>query len=459
MKLFEDERYRKFFNPLQDGQNKKHYYNCILRLIEKSDRISVFYEDDAKDVIISYFKENNLFQNTELEKASEFIKYFRECGWISERELGRRGNDYIFTIDLYCYSFIRKIEEITLKDNNQEFSNKIFSIYEILNSLKSDSNDGRKSNPYRNIFKPIVEHTRSLRDELNMLKTNIKSVLRIVEDTNAMKDIGKIIVSENSILEKFFHDYFLIKKKGLVNSYIFKITIMLKELKETDYFNKIIKEYQEVSNKDFFEAKQDIELEYENIICFLSNGFQEKMQNIDNEVNKYFRLLSSRISIILKVGGTDFQTKLKELLILLKTMNPEIREEILDNCSNFIQIYSHQYLDLDSLSKKKEISNERRKEIDLSVLNQELDLTNEFLDKYSNLYNINSVNDYFDERLANDNCIYFNDSTIRSKKDVLMLISAFINFSNNKLKYKVEELEGTFENDVVRMNKYKIERK
>ena len=70
---------------------------------------------------------------SETDNASAVLRYFRYCGWLSERELGRNG-DNIATVDPYCRKLIDAIERIFNRDNSAALSNQIFMIYDILHS-------------------------------------------------------------------------------------------------------------------------------------------------------------------------------------------------------------------------------------------------------------------------------------------------------------------------------------
>lgn len=84
------------------------------------------------------------------DNASAILRYFRRCGWLSEREIGRSG-DNIAAVNIYCRQLIGAIEKIFQRDANGAITNRIFSIYEVLRSaLEKDS--VRAIRPYTNVF-------------------------------------------------------------------------------------------------------------------------------------------------------------------------------------------------------------------------------------------------------------------------------------------------------------------
>lgn len=92
-----------FFNPFC-CKNKEVYWECIKLLIEASKTVAVLYEQDAKDRISLYLENCQYVLETEnigeeisgqysaQDNASAIIRYFRRCGWLSEREIGRSGS-------------------------------------------------------------------------------------------------------------------------------------------------------------------------------------------------------------------------------------------------------------------------------------------------------------------------------------------------------------------------------
>lgn len=135
MLLFNNAEYDSFFNPLC-CKNKRIYYECILQLIEKSKSVPLLYETDAKDTIILYLRncayavedevassnadENISSKKTETENAGAILRYFRRCGWISEREIGRNG-DNIATVMPYCRKMIEVLNLLVFHELSWQF--------------------------------------------------------------------------------------------------------------------------------------------------------------------------------------------------------------------------------------------------------------------------------------------------------------------------------------------------
>lgn len=174
MLLFDDERYSHFLNPLS-SRNRKVYYECIQQLIEKSRNVPLLYETDARDTLILYFRNcnyalveeegndpigNNL---SETDNAGAVLRYFRYCGWLSERELGRNG-DNIATVDPYCRKLTNAINRI-IEDMNHSFVEKV-------------------------IIRDFVSH------DLGVSQRNLRNERDISKRTDALDNIDKHSVTE-----------------------------------------------------------------------------------------------------------------------------------------------------------------------------------------------------------------------------------------------------------------------
>ena len=132
----------RFFNPFS-CKNREVYFECVSQLIEKSKEIPVLYETDARHCLVIYLQNCRYSIETEdigdevsdlrspQENASAILRYFRTCGWITPKEIGRTG-DHIASVSAYCRKLIDAIHRIFDQDANSAITNHIFSIYEIL---------------------------------------------------------------------------------------------------------------------------------------------------------------------------------------------------------------------------------------------------------------------------------------------------------------------------------------
>ena len=257
----------KFFNPFC-CRNRALYFACISQLIEKSKEIAVLYETDARDTLILYLQNCTYAIETEnigeeiasgrtpQENASAILRYFRACGWITPQEIGRSG-DNIASVSAYCRKLVDAIHKIFDGDANGAITNHIFSMHEILKaSFGKDS--ARAIRPYQNILLPLVENECDLKNELLILKDSIREIMRAVMRMADANSFGQFLMKDE-LLNRFFNDYFFIKKSGLIPSYISEIDRMLRKLRRSELYGRMVQEYTKLENAGEAQAKEKID--------------------------------------------------------------------------------------------------------------------------------------------------------------------------------------------------------
>ena len=337
MILFNNEGYEHFFNPLC-CKNKRIYYECILQLIEKSKSVPLLYETDARDTLILYFRnckyevaeednsgnadENISSKKSETENAGAILRYFRHCGWISEREIGRNG-DNIATVAPYCRKLIDAIERIFNRDNHAALTNHIFSIYDVLHSAFIVDH-GRTHRPYSNILVPAVDSVSDLKNELLILKDSIRAIMRMVIKMTETNELGQFIIKDQ-MMEAFFNDYFFIKKGGLIPGYIEEIERLLRKIIKTEVYENMIREYQSLNNVEESKAREIVDSQLSEVRSFISYDYIKEMDFIDKKINNYYSLYSTRILMVLS-NSVNMQTYLNDLLMTRQQIIAQIAE-------------------------------------------------------------------------------------------------------------------------------------
>lgn len=472
MRLFDDPNYEKFFNPLC-CKNKKIYYECILQLIEKSREVPLLYENDAKDTLILYFRnltyavaeednsgnadENISTNKTETENASAVLRYFRHCGWLSERELGRNG-DNIATVTPYCMRVIESIDRVFNRDNSAILTNHIFSIYDTLKSA-FDPEHGRTVRPYTNILIPLSESVADLINELMVLKDSISSIMRFVIKMTETNDLGQFLI-KNEVMEKFFSDYFFIKKDGMIPGYIDEIEKMLYRINKEEVYINIIKEYQEINNIPEIQAREYIEREFSNIRAFISYEYVKQMDSIDKKINMYYHLYSTRIYMVLS-NSVNVQAFVNNLLMSIKIMEPEEKNEFFNIISENFDLTSYRYIGERSIArrKKRNPNRTRSKVIKSDITEEERNrLTYEALYKYPDKYSMKNTKEYFNNKLGQKQSILTDNNTVQTREDAMMVASCIIYSGTSGFPFAVEFLDGTVETNVATISKIRIKR-
>ena len=471
MILFNNEGYEHFFNPLC-CKNKRIYYECILQLIEKSKSVPLLYETDARDTLILYFRnckyevaeednsgnadENISSKKSETENAGAILRYFRHCGWISEREIGRNG-DNIATVAPYCRKLIDAIERIFNRDNHAALTNHIFSIYDVLHSAFIVDH-GRTHRPYSNILVPAVDSVSDLKNELLILKDSIRAIMRMVIKMTETNELGQFIIKDQ-MMEAFFNDYFFIKKGGLIPGYIEEIERLLRKIIKTEVYENMIREYQSLNNVEESKAREIVDSQLSEVRSFISYDYIKEMDFIDKKINNYYSLYSTRILMVLS-NSVNMQTYLNDLLMTIKDLEADEKKAVLQAVSKCFGLQSYKYVGRKSIERRKK----RRPNsgaIVISSLSEEdkARLTRELLYEYPDRYGVKQATDYFDKLFMDRESVIPDETMIKSRDDAMMLAASIIYSGSGEFPYEVEFLDGTMETEAATISKIRIKRK
>lgn len=472
MILFDNVEYARFFNPLC-SKNKRIYYECILQLIEKSKSVPLLYETDARDILSLYLRnisymmeeedtlgntdENISSKKSETENASAILRYFRYCGWISEREIGRSG-DNIATVTPYCRKIIDSIERIFNRDTSAALTNYIFSVYDILHSAFFDH--GRTHRPYSNILVPVTDSISDLKNELLVLKDSIRSIMRIIIKMTETNELGQFLIKDE-MMESFFNDYFFLKKDGLIPGYISEIEKMIRLLTNTEVYENMIKEYQKINNANEATAREIVDSQLSEVQSFISYDYVKEIDYIDKKINNYYSLYSTRILMVLS-NNVNMQCYLNDLLITIKDFDPNEKKEIIDVLSKCFVLQSYKYIGRKSIERrKKRKTNTKSGAIITSSLSDEekVRLTKELLDEYPERYSVKQTISYFDNLLEGKESLITDQMMVKTRDDAMMVAASIIYSGTEEFPYEVEFLEETIETAVATISNIRIKRK
>lgn len=459
----------KFFNPFC-CKNREVYFECISLLIEKSKEIPVLYETDARQSIIIYLQNCAYAIETEdigdevsgvrspQENASAILRYFRICGWITPKEIGRNG-DNIATVSAYCRKLIDAIHRIFDQDVNSAITNHIFSMYEIMKtSLGKES--VRSIRPYSNILVPLVENECDLKNELLILKDSIREIMHAVMRMPDVNSFGQFLIKDE-LLMRFFNDYFFIKKSGLIPSYISEIDRMLRRLKRSELYEKMIQEYTKMKAIDEIRAKEIIDRQFSELESFINLEYEQEMNYIDKKINTYYNLYATRMMMVLS-NGTNLEHILNRVLMQLKELDEDEREVALQ-----LMAQAHRLQSIGFISRK---SFERRKKANPNMMNagiisielseeERQHLTDELLKKTPERYSLDNVKDYFDQLTFYKDKLNVAECGVKTRDDAMMVAASIIYSGAAGFPYEVEFEEGTIETEVATISKINIKRK
>lgn len=459
----------KFFNPFC-CRNRVIYFECISELIEKSKEISVLYETDARNTLILYLQNCTYAIETEnigeeiaggktpQENASTILRYFRVCGWITPQEIGRNG-DNIASVSAYCRRLIDAVHKIFDGDANGAITNHIFSMYEILkSSFNKDS--GRSLRPYQNILLPLVENECDLKNEILILKDSIREIMRAVMKMADANSFGQFLMKDE-LLNRFFNDYFFIKKSGLIPSYISDIDRMLRKLRRSELYDRMIQEYTKIEHADKGRAREKIDRLFHELDSFINLEYEQEMFYIDRRINNYYNLYSTRMMMVLSENG-NLEHELNRVLMHLQKLDGEKREEAVLRLSESHRLMSMGYIGRKSFERRKK-RNPNQKNVGL--VSEELSeeerkrLTDELLTETPDRYSMDNVEKHFDELLKGRDQLSVEECQVHTRDDATMIAASMIYSGTAGFPYEVEFWEGMVETEVARISNIRIKRK
>ncbi len=472
MQFYKGDEYQRFFNPLS-CKNKEVYYECILRLIAKSKAVPVLYETDARDTLVLYLQnctcelqeedegvfagESVSSSKSEVENAAAVLRYFRYCGWLTKKEIGRNG-DNVATVHPYCLKLIEAIERIFNRNNSAALTNYIFAIYDVLHSVFVTEH-GRTHRPYSNILVPALDNVADLNNELLALKDSIRFIMKQVLGLTETNALGQFLL-KNSMMEKFFRDYFFIKKDGMIPGYIGEIVRMLHKIRRHEVYGKMVAEYQQLYEGDMAGAKAVVDTGLAKIENFISYTYVQEMDYIDKKINSYYNLYATRILMVIS-SKADMQSYLNDLLLQLKDVPTEERNEILLELSEAYNLQSYGFIGVKSLARRKKATpNSDSKPLVISSLSEaeKRRMTEELLAANEDLYAVGKAKSYFEKLLQGEQERLLEPEMIKSRFDAMMMAACVIYSGTRDFGFAVQFLPGMLQTAVADIRMLKIKR-
>ena len=464
MDIFETLRNEKFFNPLT-GINKRIYFECITELIEYSKSTPVLYETNVRDWLELYFSNKQYHvknDDTDFDyndrDSIKIIRKFRECGWLSKPELGRNG-EYITNITSNCRRTIDFLNRISNRKDDAAISNRILSMYEILQSTYSE-NSVRKDRPFSSVIVPLMDDEAELKNEVLDLKDSITIILSQITEINDLSSMGNFLLGDQ-FLEKFFTDYFYMKNNGLIPSILKGISDKLRRFKNDSLFEIAVKEYSERMQVNFEESKDLLTKYVDEIYYYISFEYPENMDLIDESINKYYRLANLRIRLVTS-NGMNVQSSIDAILTRIKEANEDEKERLIYMLQDCIDINSQKYISRKSYQKKKRhVIDTVSIAIEVNDLTEEEKnrITEELMDNSINPYSLERTNIFFGALFKESELPFIKSKYINSKEESLMFASAFIYSGEEEFEYTVELDDGYGKTAVADITNMVIRRK
>lgn len=417
-----------FFRPLC-SKNRVLYYDCICELINISGSNISILDSDARDCINIYLNNSRIeYVNDTDEEAysiskngNDIIRYFRMCGWMSEKELG--GGSYITRVEPLCIKLISHLKEITEKESSGDISNHIFDMYDILNVAFNDTKSGRQERPYANILKPLMDNEERLKEKLAELNISISRIMTSIMDTSSINELGNYL-AKDKLLEEFFSDYYFIKHNGTIPIVVGQISDYLSRLRDDEWVNKIAENYSKVKKIAMEDSISDIKNILYELQFFISNEYFTEMDVIENQINKYFDLAHAKL-MLFSLSGFNLETAIDQYLRQLKTAGESYRNESLLQLKDASTIIAQKYIGMKSFSIKTKVQY-TDKTTGLSIYTP----TEEDLAKWKaeleweNNYTRKKVSSYVNQKMKKRDKLELKYERIRSREDIQMFVAA-----------------------------------
>lgn len=469
MSIFQNINNDRFFNPFC-CRNKEIYFECINQLIDRAKEIPILYEQDARQCLILYLQNCLYSIETEdigeeissarspQENASAILRYFRLCGWITPKEIGRSG-DNIASISSACRKLIEALNRLFDNDMNGAITNHIFAIYEILKSaLEKDS--ARAIRPYTNVLMPLIENESDLKNELFALKDGIREIMRAVMKMSDANSFGQFLIRDE-VLEKFFNDYFFIKRSGLIPGYIAGIDRMLTKIRRSDMYDRMIEEFQNIKQVLPLEAQATVDRQFGELDSFINAEYEKEMTYIDRRINTYYNLYSTRMMMVLS-NNTNLQHFLNRALMKMKDMDEEDRGAMIRALAEHFRVQNIGFIGKKSFERRKKsnpnLSNAVIPELELSE-DEKRRLTDEMLKQEPDSYSPENVKAYFDNMKFPQGRLSVADMDIKSRMDAMMVAAGVMYSGTEEFPYEAEFGRGMVEKEVASISNLTLRRK
>ena len=151
----------------------------------------------------------------------------------------------------------------------------------------------------------------------------------------------------------------------MIPSYIADIDRMLRKLRRSELYDRMVEDYRQIENLEKTRAKEKIDRQFAELDSFINLEYEQEMGYIDRKINTYYNLYSTRMMMVLS-NNTNLEHELNRLLIFIKNLDDEDRETVLRQLSGTHRLMSMGYIGKKSFERRKK-SNPNRKTAGLSV--------------------------------------------------------------------------------------------
>ena len=185
------------------------------------------------------------------------------------------------------------------------------------------------------------------------------------------------------------------------------------------------------------------------------------MGYIDRKINTYYNLYSTRMMMVLS-DNTNLEHELNRLLLFLKELDGEDREEIIGRLAQSHRLMSVGFIGRKSFERRKKsnpnLKNAGLLQAELSAEERQR-LTDELLTETPDRYSMDHVEQYFDRLMSGREKISVEECGAHTRDDATMIAASIIYSGTAGFPYEVEFKDGMIEKEAARISNINIKRK
>lgn len=380
----------------------------------------------------------NIFNNTD--RARYILNVLINYGWLIEESVsnGRKALDFTD----YSYRFIDLIKEIGT-NNKPSYTSHIKIIKNELDNFKVNDVDS---------LEIINRELKAFVSSLRGLHSSLQRFYKHITNNKTKEDLINLLEEFTGEYRDYFFDSSYYKLKVTDN-----VSFMLPVIKER--IEEILND--ESSEWALVASRQDNEYNYEQANKYVMDAKRDIFNNleiiptliemIDNKNNMY---ITRTINVVMHLinRGEDVEGLLNRLITLVKDNKTE---------DNFISLFQVNHYSFDYLTTPRKKSTKTLPEmlsLDTSV-DQEVEEKAIAMLKEEQKYNIDNVNKYVLNFLANSSSKEIKELDIKSNYEYIMIISIVMHSKMMEAFYEIEFLDEVINTNKVSFNNFIIKLK
>ena len=223
----------------------------------------------------------------------------------------------------------------------------------------------------------------------------------------------------------------------------------------------MVQDYRKIENADEGRAKEKIGRLFDELESFINLEYEQEMSFIDRKINNYYNLYSTRMMMVLS-ESTNLEHELNRILLLLKNLGEDNREDALRRLSKAHRLLSVGYIGRKSFERRKK-RNPNQKNAGLAAgelsLEEKQRLTDELLTETPDRYSMENVEKHFEGLFKDREEISVEECAVHTREDATMIAASMIYSGTAGFPYEVRFRDGMVETEAARISNIQIKRK